>query len=57
MSYAEDFLKGQNDCKDGIAHQSGKGASYDAGYSAEYEAEQMLAEMGLRQSRRMGMRI
>lgn len=42
MSYCiSDFIKGQQDCRDGIPHKSGKGSSYDAGYSAQYELEQI----------------
>jgi hypothetical protein len=55
--YAADFLKGQRDCKDGKPHKSGKSADYDRGYGTQYEAEAMLTEMGLKQSRRMGMRV
>ena len=55
--YTIDFLQGQNDCRDGIEHKAGKSAAYDDGYSTQYSAEQMLTEMGLRQSRKMGMRV
>lgn len=36
------FVKGQKDCRDGKAHESGKGESYDMGYRFEYELEQIL---------------
>lgn len=39
------FLKGQEDCRDGKPHQSGKGESYDRGYSAQYEWEQVQEAM------------
>ena len=34
-----DFIDGQQDCRDGKPHFDGKGESYDAGYSAQYELE------------------
>lgn len=37
-----EFIQGQADCRDGIPHMAGKGESYDAGYSAQYELEQMM---------------
>lgn len=37
MSFINEFLKGCNDCKKGISHQSGNTEAYDRGYSAEYE--------------------
>lgn len=36
-----EFVQGQADCRDGIPHKDGKGDSYDAGYSAEYQLEQI----------------
>lgn len=48
MSFEDDFLQGQRDCKDGVLHEAGKSAHYDAGYSSQYEAEQLATEMGLR---------
>lgn len=38
-----EFVNGQQDCRDGKPHEDGKGASYDAGYAAQYELEQMLS--------------
>ena len=35
------FVRGQKDCKNGIPHSDGKGDSYDAGYSFQYELEQI----------------
>ncbi len=40
-----DFLRGQRDCKDGRPHKSGQSHSYDRGYGAQYEKEQLEAEM------------
>lgn len=36
-----DFVRGQADCREGVQHQDGKGESYDAGYSCEYQLEQI----------------
>jgi len=41
----EMFLQGQIDCRDGKPHQSGKGESYDRGYSTQYEMEQIQEAM------------
>jgi hypothetical protein len=38
-----EFIKGQDDCKNGIIHESGKSESYNAGYSAQYQIEQILS--------------
>lgn len=40
----EDFLKGQRDCKEGVEHKAGMSDRYNAGYSYEYEMEQMKTE-------------
>lgn len=39
-----DFLDGMKDCRDGIKHQMGMSDSYIAGYSTQYELEQIEAE-------------
>ena len=39
-----DFLQGQQDCQQGIAHESGKGEAYDQGYGNQYEYEQILSQ-------------
>lgn len=36
-----DFIQGQRDCHDGVPHEAGKSESYDAGYSTQYEIEQI----------------
>ena len=36
-----DFVRGQADCRDGVPHKAGQSESYDAGYAAEYQLEQM----------------
>ena len=36
-----EFIDGRQDCRDGIPHKDGKGESYDAGYSVQYELEQI----------------
>ncbi len=48
MSFEDDFLQGQRDCRDGKSHEAGKSDAYDRGYGTQYEAEQALTEMGLR---------
>ena len=45
-----EFLRGQQDCKVGVEHKPNQHPDYDRGYGAEYEAEQLLTEMGLRQA-------
>ena len=40
MTDTTDFLKGQEDCFNGIPHESGKPESYDRGYSYQYQIEQ-----------------
>ena len=35
-----DFLQGQRDCKDGVAHESGKSKDYDSGFNYQYWIEQ-----------------
>lgn len=39
-----DFIDGMRDCRDGVAHQSGKSKHYDDGYSAQYQLEQVTHE-------------
>ena len=36
-----EFIDGQKDCRDGVPHKAGMSESYDAGYSAEYQLEQI----------------
>ena len=40
-----DFLQGQEDCREGKSHEAGKSDSYDRGYSTQYEWEQILGAM------------
>lgn len=42
---ADEFLRGQRDCKDGVPHKPGQSDSYDRGYSTEYEREQIMSEL------------
>lgn len=42
---ADDFLRGQRDCKGGMPHKAGQSESYDRGYGAEYEKEQVQTEL------------
>ena len=41
MLIAEEFVKGQLDCQDGKPHKEGQSKSYDRGYAAQYELEQV----------------
>jgi hypothetical protein len=52
--FSTDFMQGQRDCREGIPHQSGKGEAYDRGYAYQYEAEQLMTELGLQQDKCMG---
>jgi len=47
-------VRGQADCRNGVEHKSGQSKSYDEGYSAEYQMEQVMAhqaEQGCRFAR------
>ena len=48
---AEDFLRGQRDCRDGKPHKAGQSRDYDRGYSAQYAHEQNLTALGLRRKK------
>lgn len=37
-----EFVDGQQDCRDGVPHKAGMSESYDAGYGAQYELEQIM---------------
>ena len=39
------FLQGQQDCKEGKPHRSGKGESYDRGYETQYSFEAVMSEL------------
>ena len=36
------FLLGMRDCEKGIPHKAGMSESYDRGYAAQYELEQIM---------------
>ena len=36
-----EFAQGQLDCQDGKPHEKGQSESYDRGYAAQYELEQV----------------
>jgi hypothetical protein len=36
-----DYFQGYDDCEKGIKHLKGKGVSYDRGYNARYQEEQI----------------
>ena len=35
-----EFVNGQQDCRDGVAHRTVMGDGYDAGYRVQYELDQ-----------------
>ena len=37
-----EFLQGANDCLIGVEHKAGRGDSYEAGYSSQYQHEQNM---------------
>lgn len=37
----DEFMQGQQDCKDGKPHEAGRGESYDRGYAAQYELDEV----------------
>lgn len=37
-----EFMRGQKDCRDGLPHREGQSESYDRGYAAQYQLEQVL---------------
>jgi hypothetical protein len=41
----DEFLRGQQDCKDGKPHLAGQSSSYDRGYSTEYQHEQNISNL------------
>lgn len=41
---ADEFLCGQRDCIAGVEHEDLGSASYDRGYSAQYQMEQIQSE-------------
>ena len=40
---ADEFLKGQKGCKEGVPHET-KSESYNRGYAAQYDLEQIQGE-------------
>lgn len=45
MSFEDDFLRGQRDCRDGIPSLPMQSEAYNRGYAAQYEKEQIATEM------------
>lgn len=39
-----EFIDGQQDCRGGKPHFDGNGESYDAGYSTQYQLEQIQSK-------------
>jgi len=44
MSYVEEYLQGQDDCRKGVDHEDGRGVFYDRGYNDQYVLEQQRSE-------------
>jgi len=38
----DEFMQGQKDCANGVPHKAGMSDSYDRGYAAQYEMEQIM---------------
>ena len=47
--FSDDFMRGQADCKNGLAGLQGQTEDYYRGYSAEYEMEQLISNRSMRQ--------
>lgn len=45
MNGIEDFIQGQQDCREGKPHEEGRSKDYDRGYQCEYELEQIRSEV------------
>lgn len=43
-TFSDEFLRGQRDCRNGIAHTEGHTEDYNRGYAAGYELEQIKSE-------------
>ncbi len=55
MSFEDDFLKGQQDCQEGISHKVGNSEAYDRGYGSAYEQQAILDEMTVKQNERIAL--
>lgn len=42
---ADEFLRGQRDCQNGVKHLAGQSDSYDRGYAAQYQHEQNMSAL------------
>ena len=51
-----EYLRGQSDAKHGEDADINGCKDYIRGYALQYEAEQQLTDMGLRQDKKMGIR-
>lgn len=45
VSNAIEFVRGQQDCKEGVPHKPNQPSDYDRGYSTEYAREQVASEL------------
>ena len=45
IQFCDDFIRGQIDCQNGVKHEPGQSEAYYRGYNAEYELEQIKAEL------------
>ena len=40
MQILNDFIRGEEDCKNGVPHKPDQSRAYDAGYDEQYSKEQ-----------------
>ena len=50
--YVDEYMRGANDCRNGIDHTSDKSEAYTSGYSAQYEYEQHATALNERMEAR-----
>lgn len=53
MSFSDDFLQGQKDCKNHVPHVAGKSEAYTRGYNTEYTAQQVADHNTVKQNERI----
>ena len=42
ISNPDEFLRGQQDCQEGIEHKTGRSDDYDRGFSAQYQMQEAM---------------
>ena len=53
IKFEKDFLQGQRDCRDGVAHKN-KSDAYNRGYATQYASEQAETWNAARRDKRYG---